>query len=97
MDHSNVFVMMAVICGLVCMIALIMRTGKSAKKGQSEAENIAEEYTIEKEYAKMEISPEIFAIITSVLSEEAGTTPYGLNIVRIRKLSSISEKEHKYD
>lgn len=50
-----------------------------------------------KEYAKMEISPEIFAIITSVLSEEAGTTPYGLNIVRIRKLSSISEKGHMYD
>lgn len=97
MEYGTVFVMMAVICGLVCIIALTIRKRRYAKKGRVTAENIAEEYAMEKGCAKSEISPEIFAIITSVLSEEAGTTPYGLNIVQIRKLSSISEKEHKYD
>ena len=37
-------------------------------------------------YKRQDVRPEVLAAILTVLSEDAGTTPYGLNIVDIKKI-----------
>ena len=40
----------------------------------------------EPEVQRPDVRPEVLAAILTVLSEDAGTTPYGLNIVDIKKI-----------
>lgn len=90
-EYSNLFVVMmgmgVVFFGLICIIALTMAMGKLLNTGECRG---IPQTTLEGMPSVSEpelvAGPEIFAVITSVLSEEAGTTPYGLNIVDIKKL-----------
>lgn len=90
-EYSNLFVVMmgmgVVFFGLICIIALTTAMGKLLHTGtcQGTAQTSMEGKSTVSEPEQV-IGPEIFAVITSVLSEEAGTTPYGLNIVDIKKL-----------
>lgn len=90
-EYSNLFVVMmgmgVVFFGLICIIALTTVMGKMLHSGEDRGKY---ETTVKGMVSVSEpepaIGPEVFAVITSVLSEEAETTPYGLNIVDIRKL-----------
>lgn len=90
-EYSNLFVVMmgmgVVFFGLICIIVLTTAMGKLLHTGtcQGTTQTSMEGKSTVSETEQV-IGPEIFAVITSVLSEEARTTPYGLNIVDIKKL-----------
>lgn len=88
-EYSNVFVVMmgmgVVFFGLISIVVLTMLMGKVLQTGNSQ--NTAQAFTGEgAQEPETGIGPELFAVITSVLSEDAETTPFGLNIVDIRKI-----------
>jgi Oxaloacetate decarboxylase, gamma chain. len=92
-EYSNLFVVLmgmgVVFFGLICIILLtmIMGTVLRPKKSKESAGNQTGISGMDlQEGPQAGIRPEILAIITSVLSEEVGTTPYGLNIVNIERL-----------
>lgn len=89
-EYSNLFVVLmgmgVVFFGLICIILLTTIMGVILRPKDT-AENQASIKEVEpQEEPQAGIKPEILAIITSVLSEEVGTTPYGLNIVDIERL-----------
>jgi len=91
-EYSNLFVVLmgmgVVFFGLICIIVLTTIMGKilQPKEQQTFAGDQAEIRDSETaEDVQPGLKPEILAIITSVLSEDAGTTPYGLNIVNIER------------
>lgn len=92
-EYSNLFVVLmgmgVVFFGLICIILLTMLMGiilrpKESRKAVENQTGIREAELPEE--PQRGIKPEILAVITSVLSEEVGTTPYGLNIVDIERL-----------
>ena len=88
-EYSNLVVVLmgmgVVFFGLICIILLTMAMGKlmQEKDGRTQA---AAPGKSEPEVQRPDVRPEVLAAILTVLSEDAGTTPYGLNIVDIKKI-----------
>lgn len=89
-EYSNLFVVLmgmgVVFFGLICIILLTTIMGVILRPKDTAGNQADIKEVKPQEEPQTGIKPEILAIITSVLSEEVGTTPYGLNIVDIERL-----------